>query len=237
MAEEQGLELVEVNPRAAPPVCRIMDFGKFKYETSKKEKASRKHQSTVVVKEIKFRPKTDDPRPRFQGEAHPPLPRGGEQVSPGHRLPRPGDRSPGDRSGDARRGPSRRWATPPWWSRRPRWKAGAWCSPWDPDRRDWSVLLVRRSGSWSRRPGLVAPAVVRVVRRPRLVRAGPAGPAGRPGRSGWSRLVRCQPGRRWLRSPVRVRSPGGSRGPKVGHVAKTKGRHFDPPGRCMTPLA
>jgi translation initiation factor IF-3 len=60
MAEEQGLELVEVNSRAAPPVCRIMDFGKFKYETSKKEKASRKHQSTVVVKEIKFRPKTDD---------------------------------------------------------------------------------------------------------------------------------------------------------------------------------
>jgi translation initiation factor IF-3 len=60
MAEEQGMELVEVNPRAAPPVCRIMDFGKFKYENSKKEKASRKHQSTVVVKEIKFRPKTDD---------------------------------------------------------------------------------------------------------------------------------------------------------------------------------
>jgi translation initiation factor IF-3 len=60
LAEEQGMELVEVNPRAAPPVCRIMDFGKFKYENSKKEKASRKHQSTVVVKEIKFRPKTDD---------------------------------------------------------------------------------------------------------------------------------------------------------------------------------
>src|SRR5207249_3427761 len=60
LAEEQGLELVEVNPRAAPPVCRVMDFGKFKYETSKKEKASRKHQSTVVIKEIKLRPKTDD---------------------------------------------------------------------------------------------------------------------------------------------------------------------------------
>jgi len=60
LAEEQGLELVEVNPRAAPPVCKIMDFGKFKYETSKKEKASRKHQSTVVVKEMKLRPKTDD---------------------------------------------------------------------------------------------------------------------------------------------------------------------------------
>jgi translation initiation factor IF-3 len=60
MAEEQGLELVEVNPRAAPPVCKIMDFGKFKYETSKKEKASRKHQSTIILKEIKLRPKTDD---------------------------------------------------------------------------------------------------------------------------------------------------------------------------------
>ena len=42
IAEEAGLELVEVNPRAVPPVCKIMDFGKFKYETSKKEKASRK---------------------------------------------------------------------------------------------------------------------------------------------------------------------------------------------------
>jgi translation initiation factor IF-3 len=60
LAEEQGLELVEVNPRAMPPVCKVMDFGKFKYETSKKEKASRKHQSTIVLKEIKLRPKTDD---------------------------------------------------------------------------------------------------------------------------------------------------------------------------------
>jgi translation initiation factor IF-3 len=60
LAEEQGLELVEVNPRAAPPVCKIMDFGRFKYETSKKEKASRKHQSTIVLKEIKLRPKTDE---------------------------------------------------------------------------------------------------------------------------------------------------------------------------------
>ncbi|MDX2021791.1 MAG: translation initiation factor IF-3 [Deltaproteobacteria bacterium] len=59
MADALGLELVEVDPRAKPPVCRILDYGKFKYETSKKEKASRKHQSTVVVKEIKLRPKTD----------------------------------------------------------------------------------------------------------------------------------------------------------------------------------
>jgi translation initiation factor IF-3 len=60
LAEDAGLELVEVNPRAVPPVCKIMDFGKFKYETSKKEKASRKHQSTIVLKEIKLRPKTDE---------------------------------------------------------------------------------------------------------------------------------------------------------------------------------
>ena len=59
MADALGLELVEVDPRAKPPVCRILDYGKFKYETSKKEKASRKHQSTVLVKEIKLRPKTD----------------------------------------------------------------------------------------------------------------------------------------------------------------------------------
>jgi translation initiation factor IF-3 len=59
MAEDQGLDLVEVSPRAVPPVCRIMDFGRFKYQESKKEKASRRHQSTVVIKEIKFRPKTD----------------------------------------------------------------------------------------------------------------------------------------------------------------------------------
>jgi translation initiation factor IF-3 len=59
MADEQGLDLVEVSPRAVPPVCRIMDFGRFKYQESKKEKASKKHQSTVVLKEIKFRPKTD----------------------------------------------------------------------------------------------------------------------------------------------------------------------------------
>ncbi len=53
------LDLVEVSPRAVPPVCRIMDYGKFKYQESKKEKASRRHQSTVVIKEIKLRPKTD----------------------------------------------------------------------------------------------------------------------------------------------------------------------------------
>jgi translation initiation factor IF-3 len=59
IAEEGGLDLVEVSPKAMPPVCKIMDYGKFKYEDSKKRKDAKKHQSTVTYKEIKFRPKTD----------------------------------------------------------------------------------------------------------------------------------------------------------------------------------
>jgi translation initiation factor IF-3 len=60
IAEEGGYDLVEVSPKAMPPVCKIMDYGKFKYEDSKKKKEAKKHQSTVTLKEIKFRPKTDD---------------------------------------------------------------------------------------------------------------------------------------------------------------------------------
>ncbi len=59
IAEEAGLDLVEINPRAEPPVCRIMDFGKFKYEQKKQANAAKKKQKVIEVKEIKFRPKTD----------------------------------------------------------------------------------------------------------------------------------------------------------------------------------
>jgi translation initiation factor IF-3 len=59
-AEDQGLDLVEVAPTANPPVCRIMDFGKYKYEMAKKAAESKKHQTVIVVKEIKLRPRTDD---------------------------------------------------------------------------------------------------------------------------------------------------------------------------------
>ncbi len=59
-AKEQDLDLVEVNPKAVPPVCKIMDFGKFKYEEKKKQAEARKKQSQVELKEIKLRPKTDD---------------------------------------------------------------------------------------------------------------------------------------------------------------------------------
>jgi translation initiation factor IF-3 len=60
LAEEKGLDLVEISPRAFPPVCRIMDFGKFKYEESKKKQQTRRKASTVETKEIKFRPKTEE---------------------------------------------------------------------------------------------------------------------------------------------------------------------------------
>lgn len=56
-AEEQGLDLVEVAPKAEPPVCRIMDYGKYRYQQSKRAKESKKHQHTVTLKEIKYRPK------------------------------------------------------------------------------------------------------------------------------------------------------------------------------------
>jgi translation initiation factor IF-3 len=60
LAREQELDLVEVAPQASPPVCRIMDYGKYKYEQSKRAKEARKHQHTIVVKEMKFRPKTEE---------------------------------------------------------------------------------------------------------------------------------------------------------------------------------
>jgi translation initiation factor IF-3 len=59
-AEESGLDLVEISPTAKPPVCRIMDYGKFLFELSKKQAEARKKQKQVQVKEIKFRPTTED---------------------------------------------------------------------------------------------------------------------------------------------------------------------------------
>ena len=59
LAEDQDLDLVEISPTAKPPVCRIMDYGKYRYEQSKKQAEARKKQTTVEVKEIKLRPKTE----------------------------------------------------------------------------------------------------------------------------------------------------------------------------------
>ncbi len=60
MAEEAGVDLVEIAPLAQPPVCRIMDFGKFKYQEAKRAHEAKLKQKQVQVKEIKFRPGTDD---------------------------------------------------------------------------------------------------------------------------------------------------------------------------------
>ena len=60
IAEERHLDLVEVAPNGKPPVCRIMDYGKFKYEQQKKKQDAKKRQAVVQVKEIKVRPKTDE---------------------------------------------------------------------------------------------------------------------------------------------------------------------------------
>jgi len=60
LARERNLDLVEVSPNAVPPVCKLMDYGRFKYEQAKKENEARKHQKTITLKEIRMRPRTDE---------------------------------------------------------------------------------------------------------------------------------------------------------------------------------
>jgi translation initiation factor IF-3 len=60
MAQEAGMDLVEISPTAVPPVCRIMDFGKFLFETNKKAHAAKRKQKQIQVKEVKFRPGTEE---------------------------------------------------------------------------------------------------------------------------------------------------------------------------------
>ena len=60
IARQKGLDLVEISPTAVPPVCRIMDFGKYQYQEQKRSREAKKHQRVIEVKEIKFRPKVDE---------------------------------------------------------------------------------------------------------------------------------------------------------------------------------
>src|SRR5947199_1030245 len=60
IARDRNLDLVEVSPNAAPPVCKLMDYGRYKYEQAKKENEARKNQKTITLKEIRMRPRTDD---------------------------------------------------------------------------------------------------------------------------------------------------------------------------------
>ena len=68
MAEEQGLDLVEVAPNEKPPVCRIMDYGKYKYQQSKRLQQAKKKQKVILVKEIKLRPKTEEHDYNFKSQ-------------------------------------------------------------------------------------------------------------------------------------------------------------------------
>lgn len=68
MAEEQGLDLVEVAPNEKPPVCRIMDFGKYKYQQSKRLQQAKKKQKVILLKEIKLRPKTEEHDYNFKSQ-------------------------------------------------------------------------------------------------------------------------------------------------------------------------
>ena len=60
IARERNLDLVEVSPNAVPPVCKLMDYGRYKYEQAKKENEARKNQKTITLKEIRMRPRTDE---------------------------------------------------------------------------------------------------------------------------------------------------------------------------------
>ncbi len=60
MAEERGFDLVEISPAAEPPVCRLMDYGKFLFQQNKKRQAAKKKQQNIQVKEVKFRPGTEE---------------------------------------------------------------------------------------------------------------------------------------------------------------------------------
>ena len=82
-AEEAGLDLVEVAPTAVPPVCRIMDFGKYKYEMNKKAHESKKHQTVIAVKEVKLRPRTDDHDVQFKTNNIKRFLEGGDKVKVG----------------------------------------------------------------------------------------------------------------------------------------------------------
>ena len=80
IAEQFKLDLVEVAPNAKPPVCKIIDFGKFLYEKKKKEKEAKKKQHTIQVKELRFRPQTDDHDMEFKTRHAREFLEGGDKV-------------------------------------------------------------------------------------------------------------------------------------------------------------
>jgi len=80
IAKEQGVDVVEVAPTASPPVCRLMDYGKFKYEQAKKKKEARKHQHEMVLREVRMKPKIDNHDVEFKTRMVRKLIDGGDKV-------------------------------------------------------------------------------------------------------------------------------------------------------------
>lgn len=81
IAVEKGMDLVKIAPQAKPPVCKIMDYGKFRFEQAKREKEARKNQRVVEIKEIRLTPNIDIGDPEHQGKERLPLPAGRQPRS------------------------------------------------------------------------------------------------------------------------------------------------------------
>ena len=89
MAEQLEMDLVEVAPQARPPVCKIMDYGKYKYQLAKKAQEAKKRQAVIQIKEVKIRPKTEEHDFQVKLKQHPGFPRGRRQGQGDRHVPRP----------------------------------------------------------------------------------------------------------------------------------------------------
>ncbi len=88
LAQEADLDLVEIAPQGKPPVCKLMDYGKFKYENAQKAREARRNQTNVVIKEMKLRPKIDAARLRDQEGSRRAVPAGRRQGQDHDHVPR-----------------------------------------------------------------------------------------------------------------------------------------------------
>jgi hypothetical protein len=102
IAKQKGLDLVEISPTAVPPVCRIMDFGKYQYQEQKRTREARKHQKVIEVKEIKFRPKVDEHDYQFKKKHIERFLEEGDDLLPRPRNGASGNRPPHSRAFDGR---------------------------------------------------------------------------------------------------------------------------------------
>ena len=150
LAEEKGLDLVEIAATATPPVCRIMNSGKFFYQQAKRDAEARKHQRHIQIKEVKFRPKIDEHDFAVQAAERRALPARRQQGEVARDLPRPRDRPQRDRPRDpepagrgARRRRAGRVAAAPGRHRR-------WCRSWRPRRKSCRPSRRRRKKATAR---------------------------------------------------------------------------------------